>query len=905
MSSSHPTSPAAPAAFTALLSAALLGLGLGGCAAPAANPASKVAAGASAASTPDSAASAAAARPDPSAPKPFAEVIKGAKRQDGFVPVWRKDEKVWLEIAPDRIGKPMLFSINVASSVGERGLYASQMGPSWLVEFRRIGDHMQLVALQEDFHGDRDPAAARAVREGFSQSLIGSGPVASAEDPRHKAVLVDAGFLLADLAGYSTALEAAFRISFGLDRTNSYFGPVRAEPGLTTLAAELHYSVPRIPAPPVSTPGAPPSPVHLPTTTPDPRSLFVGMVYNFRELPAQPMAARDADPRVGFFTDSYTDLSDDLRANPRVHHIKRWRLDKKDPNAALSEPVKPITYWLDRNIPERYRASIRAGILEWNKAFERIGFKNAIVVRQQGDDADFNDMDAAHASIRWFVGADVGFAIGPSHSDPRTGEILDADIGLSDAFGRLARRAVRDYPGSAAQPAFANPMALWDAGRGPDCSYAAEGAHELGFALDLLSARGEIDPDGPEAEAFAQAYVKATITHEVGHTLGLMHNFKASSTVTRAELRDKAWDDAHGISGSVMDYVPVNLPLEGETAGERLMTTLGAYDYWAIEYGYKPLTPGHEAEELRQIAERSRTDPQLAFGDDVDAGGFGGNEGLDPLINRFDLGDDPLAWYERRFALTEELWARLQKRGAQPGDDADRLRMSLLEGLRQLARVPPLAAKFVGGMSIDRDLPGSGKPAFIPVDPARQRQALRFLAERVFSSDSFRFRPEFLAAVTPDYVEFDRPGPLSVPAIVIQLQSETLDRLLGAGTAHRLLELPNYLPAARRAGTITLDEVYATLQAAVWSELKTGKPIDSLRRSLQREHLKRLQAILTRPSLELPADAVSLVRLHAVDLQKQLRTALARGGLSVENRAHLEDALALLTEALRARLQRS
>ena len=145
------------------------------------------------------------------------------------------------------------------------------------------------------------------------------------------------------------------------DRTNSYFETVRAEAGLSTLSTKVHFAVPRIPAPPLLPPGAPaPQTPPPPATTPDARSFFVGFVYNLRELPEQPMAVRAADPRVGYFTDSYTDLSNDLRANPRVHNLKRWRLEKKDPQAALSEPVKPITYWMDRNIPQRYRASVQS-----------------------------------------------------------------------------------------------------------------------------------------------------------------------------------------------------------------------------------------------------------------------------------------------------------------------------------------------------------------------------------------------------------------------------------------------------------------------------------------------------------------------------------------------------------------
>ena len=872
----------------------------------AATPPAAPPAGASAPPAATATPAAAAARPDPSAPRPFAEVSKDAKQQDGFVPLWRKDEKVWLEIGPDRLGKPMLFSINIAQSVGERDLYGSQMGPRWMVEFRRIGNQMQMVARQQAFRAPRDAASGRAVGEGFSDSLIASAPVASAEHPERKSVLVDASFLLADVMGYSTRLEGAYRMPFAVDRANSYFEAVRAEAGLTTLATKVHFSVPRLSAPPLTPPppGAPPSPPP-PSTTPDARSLFIGFTYNLRELPSQPMAARPADPRVGFFTDSYTDLSNDLKANPKVHNLKRWRLERKDPQAALSEPVKPITYWMDRNIPQRYRASVQAGILEWNKAFERIGFKDAIVARQQPDDAAFDNMDAGHASIRWFVGADVGFAIGPSHSDPRTGEILDADIGMSDVFGRGSRRQARDdlsmSLGSSQLPAWrAGLDAMGHGASGHLCSYAADGANEMAFALDLLEARGELDPDSPETEAFVQAYIKAVVTHEVGHTLGLRHNFKASTSISRAQLKDKTFASTRGISGSVMDYNAFNLALAGEAQGERNMVTLGTYDYWAIEYGYKPLDASGETAALRAIAERSLNDPSLVFGDDGD--NFG--EAVDPMANVFDLGDDPLAYVQLRLQLSKELWARVQQRKPQLGDDPERLRRSVLAGFRQVNALPAIAAKYVGGMHGDRAQPGSGRATYRPVDPAQQRQALRFLTAEIFSNDSFRFKPEFLAMLTPDYIEFARSGPLSVSSAVLALQTQTLDRLLDAGTARRLLELPNYLAPAQRKGSISLNEVYSTLQSAVWSELKTGQDIEAMRRSLQREHLKRLQALLTRPSPALPADAVSLTRLHAVELQAQLRSAAAKAGQSVESRAHLQESLALLTEALRATLQR-
>ncbi|WP_246312629.1 zinc-dependent metalloprotease [Pseudaquabacterium terrae] len=871
---------------------------------------------AAAASGPATGASAVATRPtppDPTAPKPFAEVSKGATRQDGLFPIWRKDEKVWLEIPRSALNKPFLFDVNIASSIGERGLYASQMGPSTMAEWRRIGNQVQLIALNTQFRAQG--GSQRAVEQAFSPSLIGSVGVASADDAERKAFLIDAGFLLSDIPGYSTRIEAAFRLPYGPDRANSYFESARAEAQLSTLAARMHFVTARIPAPPMT-----PSPVPMPSppqTVPDPRSFFVTYVYNFQALPETAMRPRLTDPRVGHFPQSFTDFSSDLKANPRVHYVRRWRLEKKDPAAEISEPVTPITFWIDKNVPERYRGAVEGGIVEWNKAFERIGFKNAVVAKQQPDDANWDNMDGKHASIRWFVGADVGFAIGPSRADPRSGEILDADIGMSDVFARGSRRMIVEDVGRSAATAQGMPampgaftahgLPGFASHAGHDahfCSYAHEAAAEMHFALDILEARGDIAPDSPEAEAFVQQVIKDTIMHEVGHTLGLKHNFKASTTIAGAQLKDKAFTDANSISGSVMDYNAYNIALKGEPQAGFNMTTLGAYDYWAIEYAYKPLDAAAEGAELARIAARS-TEPALAFGDDTDAGGFGPYDGMDPLANRFDLGDDPLAYYKRRLQLSQELWSRVQERPAQAGEDPLRRPRSMMAGFNQLYRSAELVGKYVGGMHAVRDLPGTtGRASLKPVEPAKQREALQFLATGLFSIDSFRFKPEFLSSLTVDYNEWDRPS-VNLPAAVARVQIVALDRLLGAPTAQRLLDLPGYVPESQRKGLISLAEVYGTLQSSIWSELKSGSEIDRLRRNLQREHLKRVQALLLRSTSSLPPDALSLARLHATQLQADLRKAAAKPGLSIETQAHLADSLGVLTEALRATMQRS
>jgi hypothetical protein len=895
-----------PMSRTALACAVLLVLSVAAQAQtpPAPNGAASAPAGAA------SAPGAPGARPpaDPTAPKPFAEVIKGAKEQPGLFPIWRKDEKTWIEIPKEAFNKPFLFSVNVANSIGERGLYASQMLGDELAEWRRIGNQIQLIALNTKFRSD-NASSQLALEQAFSPSLIAGVPAASAEHPDRKSVLVDAGaLLLGDIPGYSTRLEAAFRLPYAPDRANSFIEATRADAKLSTLTSRVHFATPRIPAPPLT-----PMPVPMPAppqATPDPRSMFFSFVYSFRALPETPAPVRLADPRLGHFMESYSNLGDDVKANPRVHMVARWRLEKKDPNAALSEPVQPVVYWMDKNIPAKYREAVKAGILEWNKAFEKIGFKDAIQAQQQPDDADWDNMDSTHASIRWFTGSDVGFAIGPSNRDPRTGEILDADIGMSDVFGRGSRRLASDdiashqghdhgsaWMGERSRVALSEQL----------CTYMADQATEFGFALDLLALRDGMDMNGPEAEALAQAVVKDVVMHEVGHTLGLKHNFRSSTTVTQAQLKDKAFTEAHGISNSVMDYNAFNLPLKGEPRASLTNTTLGAYDYWAVEYAYKQIPAEQESAELGRIAARS-TEPQLAYGDDFDQGVGGPYDGFDPRTNQRDLGDDPMAYAKKRLKLSQELWERVQTRKPQPGEDPLRARRSVFDAFRQLGMTANNVSKYIGGMHAERVVPGvTPATAFKPVDAALQREALRFIASGLLSSNAFKFSPEFLATQTLDYNEWERGLPLSIPDSVSTLQGRVLDRLMSPNTARRLIEQGSYLPESQRKGAVSLSEVYGTLQQAIFSELKTGAEIDRMRRSLQREYLKRLQAQLNRSAngATVYADAFSMARYHASQLAGELRVASAKPGLSVETRAHLAESLDLLNGMLKATMTRT
>lgn len=839
----------------------------------------------SAGNTPPTAASPAA----PGALRPMKDILKDAKSTPGFFTLHQKEDKIWLEILPSQLGKPFFMSYNIPRSIGERGLYGSQMGGSKLVEFQKVGNQVQLIAKNTQFFAKQGTPQAQFVSESFSDSLLSSVTMASAPNPETKSILIEANTLLfTDIPGYQTRLEAAFRMPFSLDTRNTSFSASKNTANLTGLEVKAHFYVPKLSAPPLMTSPVPTPPP--PSATPDPRSLFASFYYSFMPLP-EPMATRLADERVGYFTVARTDLTTDAKVKTKTHYVKRWRLEKKDPAAEVSEPKEPIVYWLDKNIPLQYRATVAEGVLEWNKAFEKAGFKNALVVKQQQDTDDFNNMDARHASIRWFTGADVGFAIGPSQADPRTGEILDADIGMSDGFTRSARRWVVE---DLARP------------RGHDgemCEEAATSAQELNYALDLLEARG-LELDGPEAEALAKAYLKRTIMHEVGHTIGLRHNFRASTLYDLKKIHDSDFTKVNGITASVMDYAPFNIAPQGEKQGEYVMSTLGVYDYWAVEFGYKQFAAGQEAEGLAKVLAKA-SQPELQFDTDEDAG-FGPLVGIDPHVNRFDMGSDPLAYYKLRMKLSRELWDRLQNMNLATGESYERLTRSFRSGFAQVANAAPLAAKYIGGVHTRRDRAGSSKPLFEPVAATKQREALSLITKDFLGVESFKFKPEFIARLATDRLErLETQGNLqtSVASLVAGVQKGILDHVYSPPVATHLAEVGMKVNDPKE--TLGLADVYDALQDSIWSEVKTGQETSLIRRNLQREQLRRVTDVLVKPAGPWPADARSVLRENARQLVGQLEKALAKPGLSKTTRAHYADALDSLNATLKASMQRA
>lgn len=841
----------------------------------------------------------------------FAEVVRDAKEQKGLFHLWQKDEKVWLEIAPEQLDQPYFFSTNLDQGLGESRFLAGSMssslarrfgGPA-VVVFHKVGGQVQLISRNVKYTAKPGTPEARAVADAFSDSLLATAIVVSQPHPERKSVLIEANALLfSDLPAAAPRLEQAYRQPYTFDARNSSFREVKSAPDFVSFNVAAHYALARVSMP------QPGQAAELPSTIPDIRSLFLGFHYSFAKLPDTPMRARVADPRIGYFGTDVWDFTTDERRIPILHYVNRWRLEKKDPAAAMSEPKQPIVYWIDRSVPERYRESIKEGVLEWNKAFERIGYKNAIRVDIQPDNADFNTSDVRHASIRWMTTARSSFAaIGPSVVDPRSGEILDADIGI-DATSFRARRStsletipLRPLPNVAGTP----PRKAF--GDEPYCSYAEEAAEHQAFAVSLLDARGELALDGPAAESFMQEHLKAVTVHEVGHTLGLTHNFRASTIYNESQLADRDFTGKNGISGSVMEYNAVNIALQGEPQGSYHMTTLGPYDYWAVEYGYRDLAPEEEVAGLAKIAGRSN-EPQLAFmADDALY-----ESGLDPSVNTFDLGSDPLRFAERQLKLGRELWALTETKRLGPEDNYALLRRNFNRGLFEVQHSALTAVKYIGGLTLRSDYAGTGRPPLEPIPAPKQRAALGVLANTVFAADSFAFSPSFLRKLAISDFDIDDSRELGrgVPSVdvavdqqVLALHRSVLAPLLGPEIAQRLLN--NELKATDAKEALRLAELYGTLHRAVFSELPANADIPLLRRNLQREYVARLALVMVRPAPNMPSDARALLRADAQKLRDEMVTMQRRSPHAApETKAHLAESVATLDEALKASLVR-
>jgi hypothetical protein len=826
--------------------------------------------------------------------KTIEEVVKDYEKIEGLFTLYRKKEAgketIYMEVREEQLNKLLLLQVTQSTGTGGYSLAAGNPIDDILFKFVRRDEQLLMVVPNIRFRVDERQPIARAVRRSFADAYLEAFRI-EARNEEQKRLLINVSDLFRSDIAQITRLAQAAGGAYSIDREKTVISAIKNFPN--NLVVQTAYHLTRTGAGGASTPFAIPG---MPSGAPlaDPRSLPLEVTYNLFFLPDNGYRPRLADPRVGYFVTEFQDFTKD-KDDQMVRYILRWHLEKQDPDAPLSPPKEPIVFWLDNAIPEEYRDAVREGILWWNKAFERIGFQDAIVVKQMPDDADWDHADMRYNVIRWVTSPSSGYAVALFRANPLTGQILNASITVDANMTRFARaefkRMINPLSAFEPEPQPANPF---------HCDIAEEAAYHAWFGATAMKLMQSPKSTRISETEYVKQYIRDIAAHEMGHILGLRHNFIASALHSINDLCNGDRIRQLGVSASVMDYTPVNIMALRNPNSFYWNQGLGVYDYWAIEYGYKPSkarTPEAELPMLRAIARRG-TEPGLAYMGDEFA------DNVDPLITRFDLGKDPLEYWATVFRDVNTMIPQLPAKAVKPGDNYYEMTRAFNGLLSMYARAANGVARYIGGVHLRQNHRGdpNEKPPVVPVGAREQKRALALLTQYVFSPKAFNFPKQVYLKLAPnpypDYTQMLTSRPrLDAPVrdTISGIQTATLRRLFSARTLSQIAN--NEFKASKPEDTLTMTALFEQVSNAVNAEVINGTNVPALRRLLQRTYLRTLADMLVNPDSEVPDDAKMLARYHLRRLKNQIQAVRSRP-LDTPTRVHLDEMLSEIQRAL-------
>jgi hypothetical protein len=771
--------------------------------------------------------------------KPFDKVITAeAKSQSGLFKLHSLRNKLYFEIPKALLDQPLLM-VATATGVPAGADHVGRALNEDVVRFVLKGNRVHFQTVSHDYVSDPGRAIAPAVQGSQRDTILASFVVEAYG--RDGAPVVDVTRLFTTEVGDFTARRLVRGVA--LDTSRSYVDQTKAFAGSLRIDAVQTYTLQPLPTPPL-----PPIP-GLPVPPPAPaRSGSVNVAFNLVKLPDVPMMPRLFDDRVGFFSIARVDYGSPEHESKRERLITRWRLEKKDPAAAVSEPVRPVVWYIDRATPAALVPYVKKGVEAWNTAFEAAGFRNAIQARpfpSAEEDPEFDPQDVRYSIIRW-VPSPVANAYGPHLSDPRSGEILNANIVMYHNIMQLQRDWYVTQAGAADPRAQTLPL--------PD---------------DLM---GDL-----------VAYV---VTHEVGHSLGFPHNMKASSLYPVDKLRDPQWLKTMSHVPTLMDYSRMNYLVQPEDKVDPalLIPKIGPYDVFATRWGYAPIpeagTPEAERATLDAWAREQDDKPWLRFSSPkADGGDYGENTeavGDADAVQATTLGVKNLKRIVRMLpGMTRQL-----------GRDDRALEELYRASWGQWSREMGHVVAIVGGYSTQNKHSRQAGAVFVPAPREMQARAVKFLADEVLAT------PHWLldAAIT------ERLRPSDPGNLLLNSQRQVLRGLLERSRTARLQAHEALLGDK----AYRVDELLADLRGGVFGELNSSARVQPLRRNLQRAYLEILNERLNTPG---PAtdDAKAAVRAELKSLNK-LFAAKASGAGDRVQKAHLDAMLDYTAKSLDPKL---
>lgn len=800
---------------------------------------------------------------------------KGADAQRGLLTVWHKDGKVYLELAAAQLDHEFIATIVPASGIGGQGVVWGNTDhlPTELLRFERAGGNVALIWPSPYFVAPNAPAAARAIDASFARSIVGLAPIV-ASDAKSGALVIDAAPFLDDQLNLKAVLKANIKDRpkadpYTLDKDRSYFGATKAFPKNVVLEARQSWHG---------------EDRRIADVTADPRNLQLKVVYNIAEPPDRSdYTPRYADDRVGIYDAIYQSYDKDRVLSRKLRYLVRWNFQPSDPTKPISPAKHPMVFYLSDTIPEAYRPAIRAGVLKWNLAFEKIGISDALQVRDQPNDPTWDPDDIRYNVLRWVTEYRASFgADSQTLFDPRTGEEFRTGILISADVPLFAQR---------------------------EWTHVVDPAR-FGRTTD------------PMPQQYLDDQWLSVIMHETGHNLGMQHNFIGSRAYTAKELQDKSFTSKYGIASTVMEYAPLNIWPASTPQGDYAQTTLGPYDYYAMKWAYARVpgakTPEDEIPTLSKWAS-VWSDPKYRYASDEDVSWRDGHAS-DPRVEQGILTNDPIGWCAGQLALDRTLLARLNDRfpaaGAAFEDETDAFRTIM----GRYANCVQMPTHYIGGQYVSRAHrgdPGARAP-IVPVAFADQKRAFDLVDRYLFAANAFSMSPSLVANLGYSewagygYVGFEGYGNLpqfsydpperhdvSIATEIGTMQGAAIAQMFHPLVLARIADGASET-ADRRP--MALGDLFDWMHRSVFTELRgtTGTPaIGTLRRNLQKQYLETLIALYTTPAAGAPSDARSLARAELVTLGRESARAGRSASRDPETLAHL----AFLQARIRTALQ--
>ncbi|MBE85004.1 MAG: hypothetical protein CME21_20800 [Gemmatimonadetes bacterium] len=771
---------------------------------------------------------------------------KSSKRFDGLFTVFQDttDGSLKVMIKKSQLNKEYIYFTQTVDGPTIAGHFRGNYRQTRVFSVRKHFNRIELVAENTSFYFDKDHPLRRARDANISDAILVSEKI-EVDDGDAGIFLIEGGFFLTEalhqIKRSKDPNAKGPRFSLGsLSKTKTKIRDIRNYPANTDLIIDYVYDS----ASPVVRGGR---------DVTDARSVTIALRHSLIEMPKNDYKPRADDPRIGYFATQVTDLTS-TEVAPYRDMIRRWHLVKKDPKARLSRPVKPITFWIENTTPNEIRKVVKKGALAWNKAFEAAGFKDAIEVKIQPDDADWDAGDIRYNVLRWTSSPNPPFGgYGPSFVNPRTGEILGADIMLEFIYVSIRLWYDRVFE-TAASPIMEDPLGLPD---DPHICTVARGLHEETlFGLQALKVMGATKL---EMNKLLEEGLQRLILHEIGHTLALSHNFRATYLHDPVTIHDKGLTSKQGLTGSVMEYPAINFAPLGKKQGHYYDFVPGPYDTWAIEYGYSAALkdPKKESKRLETILARS-TEPQLAYANDADDM-RSSTRGIDPRAMIYDMSSDPITYGIERIELLKNLTGKLLAKYDDEGSTYQELRQAYLILTGRQWTWGQVFSRHIGGVYVDRAVvgqPGATKP-FTPVAYEDQKRAMKAIADYILAPDAFDASPDLYSHLQRQRRGFTGPGEPQIHARILNAHKSVLGHLLHKRTLIRITDSGLY------GNTYGVHEMVGDLSGAVFAADIDG-PVNTVRQNLQQEYLDRLVGVFEGSGFDHVAKSAVLSNLRAI-----------------------------------------